>query len=99
MRPAACARPLADTTEPLVGELVTNAIRASGGLASPVVRPALATDRNFRAWDGADQMPVRRSARPGAECGRGLLLVESLSADWGFCKKANGKVIWAMIGQ
>jgi anti-sigma regulatory factor (Ser/Thr protein kinase) len=93
---------LTDTTELRVSELVTNAIRASGGLTSPVVSLALTPGRNclvIRVWDGADQMPVRRSARCDAECGHGLLLVESLSSDWGSCKKANGKVVWAMIGQ
>jgi len=91
---------LADTAELLVSELVTNAIRASRGLASPVVRLSLVSDRNclvIRVWDGADQMPVRRNAEPDSECGRGLLLVESLSADWGSYRKASGKVVWAVI--
>jgi anti-sigma regulatory factor (Ser/Thr protein kinase) len=90
----------ADTVELLVSELVTNAVRACGGLASPVVRLVLASDRQcvvIRVWDGGDQMPVRRNAGPDSECGRGLLLVESLSADWGSYRKANGKVVWALI--
>ena len=94
-------RGLADTAELLVSELVTNAIRASSGLASPVVRLSLVSDRNclvIRVWDGAEQMPVRRNAGPDSEYGRGLLLVESLSADWGSYRKANGKVVWVMIG-
>jgi anti-sigma regulatory factor (Ser/Thr protein kinase) len=93
---------LADTAELLVSELITNAIRASRRLASPVVRLALASDRNclvIRVWDGADQMPVRRDAGPDSESGRGLLLVESLSADWGWYRKANGKVVWAMLSE
>jgi hypothetical protein len=42
-------------------------------------------------------MPVRREAEADSECGWGLLLVESLSAGWGSYRKANGKVVWAMI--
>lgn len=94
-------RALAEPTELLVSELATNAIRASAGLLSPVIRLCLASDRHdivIRVWDGNDQMPARRDTGPDSECGRGLLLVESLSADWGSYRKANGKVVWAMIG-
>jgi anti-sigma regulatory factor (Ser/Thr protein kinase) len=91
---------LAETTELLVSELATNAVRASAGLVSPVVRLCLASDRRrivIRVWDGGDQMPVRKNAEPDSECGRGLLLVESLSTEWGSYRKAAGKVVWAMI--
>jgi anti-sigma regulatory factor (Ser/Thr protein kinase) len=94
-------RALAEPTELLVSELATNAIRASAGLLSPVIRLCLASDRHgivVRVWDGNDQMPARRDTGPDSECGRGLLLVESLSTDWGSYRKANGKVVWAMIG-
>jgi anti-sigma regulatory factor (Ser/Thr protein kinase) len=94
-------RALAEPTELLVSELATNAIRASAGLLSPVIRLCLASDRYgivIRVWDGNDQMPSRRDTGADSECGRGLLLVESLSTDWGAYRKANGKVVWAMIG-
>jgi anti-sigma regulatory factor (Ser/Thr protein kinase) len=94
-------RTLAEPTELLVSELATNAIRASAGLLSPVIRLCLASDRHgivVRVWDGNDQMPARRDTGPDSECGRGLLLVESLSTDWGSYRKAKGKVVWAMIG-
>jgi anti-sigma regulatory factor (Ser/Thr protein kinase) len=93
-------RALAEPTELLVSELATNAIRASVGLLSPVIRLCLASDRHgivVRVWDGNDQMPARRDTGPDSECGRGLLLVESLSTGWGAYRKANGKVVWAMI--
>jgi len=91
---------LAETTELLVSELATNAIRASHGLASPVIWLSLASDRTCIAigvWDGGDRMPVRQDTDPDSECGRGLLLVESLSAGWGSYRKADGKVVWAII--
>jgi len=91
---------LADTTELIVSELVTNAIRASAGLMSPVVRLWLVSDHKcvvIHVWDGSNEMPVRQDAAPDSECGRGLLLVESLSRDWGWYRKATGKVAWAMI--
>jgi anti-sigma regulatory factor (Ser/Thr protein kinase) len=95
---------LAQTTELLVSELITNAIHASHRLTAseqPVVRLWLSSDENsivIHVWDGNSEMPVRRDTGPDAEGGRGLLLVEALGADWGAYRKANGKVVWVMIG-
>jgi anti-sigma regulatory factor (Ser/Thr protein kinase) len=91
---------LAETAELLVSELTTNAVRASRWLKSPVIRLWLASDHRcllIRVWDGADRMPVRQDTNPDSERGRGLLLVESLSTDWGSYRKAGGKVVWAVI--
>jgi anti-sigma regulatory factor (Ser/Thr protein kinase) len=93
---------LAETAELLVSELATNAIRASAELLSPVIRLCLASDHQcmvIRVWDGGGQMPVRKNAGPDSECGRGLLLVESLSTEWGSYRKANGKVVWAVVAR
>jgi anti-sigma regulatory factor (Ser/Thr protein kinase) len=94
---------LSDTAELLVSELMTNALRASERLPTvgpPVVRLWLASDRNrfvIHVWDGSDQAPVRQHAGPAAESGRGLMLVEHLAKDWGSYRKANGKVVWAVM--
>jgi anti-sigma regulatory factor (Ser/Thr protein kinase) len=94
---------LADTAELLVSELMTNAVRASQALPAPgppVVRLWLASDRArlvIHVWDGSDQAPVRQHAGPAAESGRGLMLVEHLAKDWGCYRKANGKVVWAVM--
>jgi anti-sigma regulatory factor (Ser/Thr protein kinase) len=94
---------LADTAELLVSELTTNAVRASQGLATPgppVVRLWLASDSAWlviHVWDGSGQFPVRQHAGPAAESGRGLMLVEHLAKDWGSYRKANGKVVWAVL--
>ena len=42
-------------------------------------------------------MPARQDADADSESGWGLLLVESLSQDWGSFPRANGKVVWARI--
>jgi anti-sigma regulatory factor (Ser/Thr protein kinase) len=104
---------LSDTTELIVSELVTNAVRASAGLTgsrrarrwvpgTPPVRLWLASDRQrvlIRVWDGNDRHPVPQQPEPDVESGRGLLLVESLSADWGSYPpdRSSGKVVWALI--
>ena len=91
---------LVDTAELLVSELVTNAIQASAGLPRPVVRLWLVAERDnivIRVWDGSADMPTRRDAGPESEHGRGLMLVESLSKQWGACVKPTGKVVWVQI--
>ena len=106
---------LADAAELLVSEIVTNSIRASAGLTdsrfagkwaagTPPVRLWLYSDRErilIQVWDASDQMPTRQDADPSAESGRGLILVESLAADWGTSRLANssGKIVWALLTQ
>jgi anti-sigma regulatory factor (Ser/Thr protein kinase) len=99
---------LADTAELLASELATNAIRASERLRTradlesiPVVRIWLASDQAaiaIHVWDSNDEMPVREDVGPEDECGRGLMLVESLGQDWGAYREQNGKVVWVVIG-
>jgi hypothetical protein len=51
----------------------------------------------IHVWDVSDDMPVRQDAGPDQESGRGLMLVESLSQDWGAYRTANGKVVWVSL--
>jgi anti-sigma regulatory factor (Ser/Thr protein kinase) len=96
---------LAEDIELIVSELVTNAILAArradyGGLAAPVVRLWLASDRRgilIRVWDGSRQMPARQDAGPDDDSGRGLMLVECLASQWGAYRAEDGKVVWAMV--
>lgn len=98
---------LTETAKLLTSELVTNAIRASERLRIradlaivPVVRIWLASDQIslvIHVWDGHEDVPVRRDVGPDDECGRGLMLVESLAKEWGTYRKADGKVVWALI--
>lgn len=91
----------ADTTELVVSELVTNSVRASAGLLSPVVRLWLISDRTrvlIQVWDGADEMPARQDAGPDSEAGRGLMLVAALVSQWGSGRaNGGGKVTWAVV--
>jgi anti-sigma regulatory factor (Ser/Thr protein kinase) len=83
---------LSDPGELIVSELVTNGVRASGDLTGsryagrwtpgrPPVRLWLHGLQSIaiQVWDANDQLPAPQPADPGAESGRGLLLVESLS--------------------
>ena len=91
---------LADTAELLVSELVTNAVRACAALPSPVVEVWLASDRGcvvVGVWDGSADMPARRETAAQDEAGRGLLIIETLSADWGWSRQDGGKLVWALL--
>lgn len=56
----------------------------------------------IEVWDGDENPPVpgvTGIADAEAEGGRGLMLVESLSLDWGwFPSQRGGKVVWCEVG-
>lgn len=94
---------LSEYAELVVSELVTNGIRAGGmGSHAGPVRMTLLSEGTgvlILVRDASLQPPVRIEARDDAENGRGLLLVDTLSAqwDWYYPPDAGGKVVWALI--
>jgi hypothetical protein len=38
-------------------------------------------------------------AGPDFDSGRGLMIVDALSADWGAYREADGKVVWAPVAR
>jgi anti-sigma regulatory factor (Ser/Thr protein kinase) len=106
---------LADTVELLVSEMITNAVRASALIEEQQretgrdpdaqrTRLRLTSDRRrvlIQVWDVDQHHPVRQDAGPDAEAGRGVLLIEALSAQWGCympdCR--DGKIVWALCAQ
>lgn len=95
---------LADAAEVVVSELVTNAARISrADVPGAPVRMWLLADAAsvlILVWDASQRRPVRVSAGEDDESGRGLLLVEALSARWNWfapSQPAGGKVVWALI--
>ena len=103
---------LADTVELLVSEIVTNAVRASAeharhqqdpehAIGVPTVRLWLTSNGHhvlIQVWDPDDRVPAPETAGLAAESGRGLLLVETLSCQWGCFAPGDqdGKIVWAM---
>ncbi|MGW7259797.1 SpoIIE family protein phosphatase [Streptomyces sp. NPDC054834] len=81
------------TTELIVSELVTNAIR----YGSPPVRVRLLYGRSLicEVSDGSSTSPRLRRAATTDEGGRGLFLVAQFAQRWGTRYTARGKVIWA----
>ncbi|MGA5838516.1 SpoIIE family protein phosphatase [Streptomyces pseudogriseolus] len=81
------------TTELLVSELVTNAIRHASGR----VQLRLIRERTLvcEVLDGGASAPHLRHPRAMDEGGRGLLLVSQLAERWGTRFVPDGKIIWA----
>jgi hypothetical protein len=102
---------LTDTAELVASELATNAIQAStdeqghpiyfnGRMAVIFVR--LLADRTrlvLEVWDMAQTLPTARHANADEESGRGLGLVEALSANWGWKTAPDwpGKCVWGEL--
>ncbi|MGW6360628.1 SpoIIE family protein phosphatase [Streptomyces sp. NPDC055092] len=84
---------LAYTTELVVSELVTNAIRYASG----PIRLRLIVERALicEVSDAGASAPHLRHPRTTDEGGRGLFLVSQFSQRWGARYTLDGKVIWA----
>jgi len=95
--------PFGESTELLVSELVTNAMEVSRAAARDTpVRLWLVSDKAqvvILVWDASPLPPVPVDAGGDAENGRGLLLVQAISARWGwhFPQDIGGKVVWAQL--
>ncbi|MGQ4335421.1 SpoIIE family protein phosphatase, partial [Streptomyces hayashii] len=81
------------STELIVSELVTNAIRY--GHAPIELRLIRADVLICEVSDGSSTAPHLRRARAFDEGGRGLLLVAQVAERWGSRHTATGKTIWA----
>jgi anti-sigma regulatory factor (Ser/Thr protein kinase) len=100
---------LADDAELVVSELVTNGVQASRAMTHAAIRLWLASDRTqvvICVWDASPRPPVRMDAAEESENGRGLLLVEAVSAQWGWFPAepaspptgdGHGKVVWSIL--
>jgi anti-sigma regulatory factor (Ser/Thr protein kinase) len=49
------------------------------------------------ATDGAVSVPEQHVATDASEDGRGLLIIETLSSEWGWHATAVGKTLWARV--
>jgi anti-sigma regulatory factor (Ser/Thr protein kinase) len=99
---------LSDTAELVMSELVTNALRACSQLRTRADLPMVPmihawivvrdTSVFIHVWDSSPEMPVRQEISSiDQESGRGLMIVDALSKEWGVYEKDGGKVVWVML--
>jgi len=85
---------LTDDAQLLASELVTNAVRHASG---PIDVRAYVRDGFLRLEVGDSAVhltPIPRCADPDDEGGRGMELVDKMSARWGFRARGHVKVVW-----
>ncbi|KUL33834.1 protein phosphatase [Streptomyces sp. NRRL F-4489] len=83
------------STELIISELVTNALRhASGPIGLRMIR---AEALICEVSDGSSTAPHLRHARTTDEGGRGLFLIARYALRWGARYTAHGKIIWAEL--
>jgi serine phosphatase RsbU (regulator of sigma subunit) len=80
------------TTELLVSELVTNAIRYATGKVT--IRLVLEGSLVCEVLDNSSALPRLRHAGRDEECGRGLEVVSQLAQRWGARRTRDGKIVW-----
>ncbi|MFJ7913140.1 SpoIIE family protein phosphatase [Kitasatospora sp. NPDC096204] len=83
---------LSDTTELLVSELVTNAVRVA---RDRVQLQLIRVDKLLvEVSDDNHNLPSLEPAEQLSETGRGLTVVAKLAERWGTARKTVGKVVW-----
>ena len=94
----------ADDLEIITAELVTNVIQHVCGNGAETVGLTLVRGRNPEAVtvivsDSSPEGPAMRQTPAGSERGRGLRIVEALSAHWGWYPENGGKAIFAILAK
>jgi len=91
-----------ENAEIITSELVTNAVQYAcdngtqtiGVTLTHAGSPAVVT---VTVSDSSPQGPLQRDMPPGSEQGRGLQIVQALSAEWGWRQENGGKAVFAIL--
>jgi anti-sigma regulatory factor (Ser/Thr protein kinase) len=78
----------------LTSELVTNALRHEAGESIMLTITSICGQLRVDVHDSSRCMPVLMDAPADAEAGRGLMLVATLSTDWGVHRTRAGKAVY-----
>lgn len=88
---------LADVLELVASELVTNAVQHSGGRDVMMWLTQTEASVTVHVSDSNPAPPVRREAEDLDETGRGLAIVEAVSARTGCYPFRSGKIVYADV--
>jgi anti-sigma regulatory factor (Ser/Thr protein kinase) len=91
-----------DDAETITSELVTNVVRHVCDNGAETIEVSLTRDRTPAAVtvtvsDSSPDGPIRCDASADSLQGRGLQIVEALSAHWGWQQQEGGKAIFATL--
>ena len=94
----------ADDAGIITSELVTNAVQHAAGNDTETIEVILTAAGSPAAVivavsDSSPEGPVKRDTPTGGEQGRGLQMVEALSAHWGWRHEDGGKAIFAVLAR
>ncbi|MFD9484447.1 SpoIIE family protein phosphatase [Streptomyces sp. NPDC059991] len=87
---------LVDDVELAAGELLGNVLLHTEGGAVLTLEVLPEPVRRVRLWvkDRSSVRPRRRTPGEAATSGRGLMLIEAVSARWGIEPRGDGKAVW-----
>ena len=82
----------------VVSELVANGVEHAGTMMTVQVSRRT-RHMHVAVRDGSSAEPVINREAGLTQRGRGLLLVDAISAHWGWLPAHDGKVVWASLGE
>jgi anti-sigma regulatory factor (Ser/Thr protein kinase) len=93
-----------EDAEVITAELVANAVQhacedGTGTIGVILTHAGIPAAVTVAVSDCSPQVPVRRDTPAGSEQGRGLQIVEALSAHWGWRCGGGGKVVFAVLAR
>jgi len=94
----------AQDAEVITSELVANAVQyacgnGAGTIGVILTHAGIPAAVTVAVSDSSPQVPVRRATPADGEQGRGLQIVEALSAHWGWRCGGGGKVVFAVLAR
>lgn len=88
---------LVDDVTLVASELTTNAVRHAGTRFTVTIA-ARADAVVLTVKDGSAARPVRTTPGPDDAAGRGVVIVDAVSRDWGVVVDGSAKAVWAAFG-
>jgi anti-sigma regulatory factor (Ser/Thr protein kinase) len=92
------AREVLDAAELMTSELATNCVQHAETCFELVIDAAQREIR-VEVRDAGLGRPTRQSPSPTDRTGRGLMIVEAMSAAWGIEPTPRGKTVWFTLPQ